>query len=477
MKRIVSVLLVLVLTLGLAACGSADSEGSKDTGKTPAPAAQFMAGFGRVDVTPKEPVPLDSYGNPEQRMSDGFLSYMYANALAVTDENGESLIFVVGDMSWCPANLEGDIRKGITQATGVPADHIVLSGTHTHAGVATYADVPSAPRYGQTYIAAMIKAAELAMEDRKPAQIFTGSVTTESMNFVRRYIMDDGSLTADNTAGTGTSIVSHETQADPELQLLKFTREGGKDIVVGQFQAHPHLEGKTSGACSQTPGAFREAMEKSADCHAMYWNGAAGNVNSHSRITGETLITSRTEYGKKMAQYAMSIYDSMTPVEAGPVKVASVDTMAKVNHKYDSQIIRAQEVADYFAQTNDAGGAQRMGLPYGINSAYHAQRILANAQLPESQKIYQFACSFGDVSFIVLPYEMFDTNGMYIKENTPFERTFIIGYSAPAYGGYIPSAQAWENGGYECDNSTYAPGTAEELAEGYLDLLKQLKEN
>ena len=70
---------------------------------------------------------------------------------------------------------------------------------------------------------------------------------------------------------------------------------------------------------------------------------------------------------------------------------------------------------------------------------------------------------------------MFDTNGMEIKEGTPFEMTFIISYAWPAYMGYIASELAWTHGGYECDNSVYVRGTAEELVAAYLGMLKELK--
>jgi hypothetical protein len=106
---------------------------------------------------------------------------------------------------------------------------------------------------------------------------------------------------------------------------------------------------------------------------------------------------------------------------------------------------------------------------------FHANRIRGNAQLMEYQNMDLYAWSFGDVSGVVVPYEMFDTNGMEIKTGTPFAMTFIISYAWPAYMGYIASELAWTNGGYECDNSVYVRGTAEELVATYLDMLTELK--
>ena len=85
-----------------------------------------------------------------------------------------------------------------------------------------------------------------------------------------------------------------------------------------------------------------------------------------------------------------------------------------------------------------------------------------------------YAWSFGDIGGVVLPYELFDTSGMQVKEGSPFARTFIVGYSYPSYVGYIPTEAGYGNGGYEADNSTFAPGTAEGMVENYLNMLNDM---
>lgn len=481
MKKLIALLLLLALTLTLfvACSGDKDTEGSGDSSNNPYK-GKFTAGFGKVDITPKENVPLDSYGDAEKRISTGLLSYLYAVSVAVTDTEGNSLIFVVGDQSWCSPSLQGTIRSSISQQTGVPEDHIVLSGTHTHAAPAPgLTRNPAQARYNTQYTEGMIKAAVLAMEDRKPAKVYTGSVETEGMNFVRRYIMDDGSLIGDNAVGTGTKIERHETEADPELQLMKFVREGGKDIVVGNFQAHPHLEGYRTDVSAQTVGAFRDAMEKQG-VHCLHWQGAAGNLNSHSRITEENIFTNddRVAYGKKMAEYAMSVYDEMTEVKTGPVKVISSIYTGKVNHEWDKHIDTAKKIQSEWNLSHNQSKAMALAGNSKIGSVYHANRIVGNYNKGQTEDMYQFACSFGDVGFIVMCYEMFDTNGMYVKEESPFQTTFLIGYSAAGDGssakGYIPSALGWQNRGYETDNSLYVGGTGEILAQRYVDMLTEM---
>ncbi len=437
----------------------------------------FLAGFGMTDITPLDSVPMASYGDDMRRFSEGQFTPLEARALAVTDENGDSLIMVTGDLSWCPGNLGGQIKEILEKDLGVPQDHIILSGTHTHASVSTgKTEVPSVVAYHSRYIEGMVTAAKLAMADRKPAEVYVGSAITERMSFVRRYIMDDGSLCGDNAYGTGTKAVAHESAADQELQMMRFSRDGGKDILIVNFQSHPHLEGKTKMLSAQTVGAFRTQADERFGVHCMYWNGAAGNLNTHSRIKPETPTKDRDEWARIMVDYAEKAMRHMYKVKTGPIKVADVTFTANVNHGYDNLVEQAKDVQQYFRDGHTAQETAEYAWQYGIHSYYHANRIIANANSDKTKDMYLFAFSFGDVGGVVLPYEMFDVTGMYIKRNSPLRKTFIVGYSYPAYCGYIPTESGFQRGGYEADNCTFAPGTAEAMADQYLKLLHQMCE-
>lgn len=475
MKKVMVWLLALCMVLSLAACGSSEGVSNAGGETTQAEESGFRVGFGRVKVTPQESVPMGGYENSSLRMSTGLFTELYVNVLAV-DDGENTLLLMTIDHSWFHRNIADPVRRKITEQYGIPEEYVLMNGTHTHAAPdASNIAEPSQVQDNKRVQDLSMEAVQMAMEDLKPARIFVGSVMTENMNFVRRYFMDDGSFTGDNYPGTGTTLVSHESEADGQMQLMKFVREGGKDVLIANFQAHPHLEGKTNNLSAQTPGAFRDSVEQKLDVYSIYWQGAAGNLNSSSYISGETVYTKRNEYGEALADYAASVYDSMTEVASGPVKVLHYEAECEVNHEYDHLVGEARVVWEYYSETADAKGATEMGKTYGISSPFHANRIIGNASLETTKDIPLAVFSFGDVSGVVVPYEMFDTNGMQIKEQTPFEMTFIFGYANPGYYGYIPSAAAWENGGYEVDNCTYVGGTGDKLAQEYLKLLGELK--
>ena len=78
----------------------------------------------------------------------------------------------------------------------------------------------------------------------------------------------------------------------------------------------------------------------------------------------------------------------------------------------------------------------------------------------------------GDLAFVSAPFEMFDTTGMYIKENSPYEMTFIMTCTNGSFG-YVPSENAFVNGGYEVYTSRFVKGTAEKAADILLELIKK----
>ena len=474
MKKLISLILVLVLALGLCACGSSkttETAGQDAGGFT---RGGFRVGFARADATPRESVPMSGYGNSLERMSTGMYSYLYLNVLAI-DDGANTLLLLSLDYGWFASVLADPIIEGIMERYGIPEENILVQGTHTHAAMdAAQTSVHAVVDTNEYTIKNALAAVEEALNDLKPAEIYVGTVETENMNFVRRYIMDDGSLIGDNYPGTGKEIVRHESEVDNDLQLMKFVREGGEDILVMNFQAHPQLETRSTNISGQTPYFIRDAVEKRLGIKTTYWQGAAGNINSQSRIESEMRTTDRVEYGELMADYVEAAYDSLQKVESGPIQVKHMNVTCEVDHREDHLVNVASEVNAIWKSTNNSAQAMEVGRPYGLKSVYHASAIITKAGWEETRDISIAAFSFGDIGGVVVPYEMFDTSGMEIKAGSPFAKTFIFGYARNGYG-YMPSWEAYKNIGYEGNQCRYMPGTAEKLVGEYLNMLKEMK--
>ena len=109
----------------------------------------------------------------------------------------------------------------------------------------------------------------------------------------------------------------------------------------------------------------------------------------------------------------------------------------------------------------------------GIRNVYHFNAVAMRSKMPWQVEIPLYGISIGDLAFVTAPFELFDTNGMQIKEGSPFSMTFVL-TCANNNLGYIPSELAFKHGGYEVDVTLFVRGSAEELVSSYHSILNQL---
>lgn len=468
MKKWIAMLLTLALALSMAACaGGSGTAATTEAANKPAEGLQI--GYAKINITPEETVPLS--GSASRGESSGMLDYLFATCVAISDGSETALMFSL-DIQNAYAPTPG-WRNAISRATGIAEDRIMLCFTHTHSAPNTGSENAAIARYNKTVSDKLCKAANQALEDLSPAQAFVTTTKTENLNFVRRYIMNDGTLVGDNFGDTSSGYKSHETEVDNTLQLVKFTRETGGDVIMANFQMHSNYTIKQTAISSDVAGAFRDALEQKSGANVIYLNGASGNVNPTSRFPEENIVSTHKEWGDKLAQYAMDAEATYQPVELSTLKTQQVIFEVETNHADDHLREKADEIRSFFASTNDLTAANQMCKEAGISSIYHADTIVANAGRDRTSTVELDVYSIGDIAFIFAPVEMFDTNGMYIKDNSPFDLTFICGYANHCQG-YMPSEQAYELIGYEVATTMFAKGSAEKVANEFLRLLNEL---
>lgn len=421
--RCLSLLVMVVLLVGCA-LESGDNEKTE-----PQKAHVMKVGYARVDITPKEPLPLA--GLMTTRYPETTRDPLYATCIAYTDESGNTvLMFHLDILKAYGAVLY--TRRAISQATGVPAAQIVIATNHNHSGPnLDKSDMGIVVDYCELLEERMTKIAQEAMEDRKPAQMSITKAYPENLNFIRHYLLSDGSYGGDNFGSfSGKTIVKHAVEVDNELQLVKFTREGGKDVLVMNWQGHPTGHGEYREAVLSHVDVIRRNVEKDLDCHFAYVLGASGNVNSRSRIAEENVYGREYEpLGKAMADRVVEAAATLAPANTGLITLASQS----------------------FECTNKKNENVKTGIPIG-------------------------AFSIGDVAFVTAPYEMFSESGKDIKTRSPFPVTMVSTCTNGSFS-YIPTLATFEYGGYEVDSTRFVAGTAEKLADAFVEMLGQIKNN
>jgi neutral ceramidase len=97
------------------------------------PPNHFRAGVAQVDITPPPGVGLAGSG-PEGRRSKGYRTRLSARAMVLEDADGERIALVVADLTHISPNLHRLAADRSVARTGIGADRLILSATHTHSG-------------------------------------------------------------------------------------------------------------------------------------------------------------------------------------------------------------------------------------------------------------------------------------------------------------------------------------------------------
>ena len=367
------------------------------------------------------------------------------------------------------------LREAVSPVTGIPYDRIYVMATHTHSAPSITTNDKEGVQYQELFYAGAVKAAEAAMADRAATTLFSGSTVIEGMNFVRHYLLENGTYAGSNFGDFNSSpIKEHATATDPEMVLVKFDRtdESKKDILLVNWQAHAD-HAKENGYTMMSadfPGALRTKVEKETDMLCAYFTGAGGNQNPDSRIQSEMHYLEMKQYGEKLAEHAIAALPSLTPVEGTAIKTTQVIFDAEIDHSWDGMLSQANEVYDLWKSVGKTEG-DALGKSYDFTSVYQARAIRTRAAKGLSEALEINAFSIGEIGFVTGSFEMFSTCGLYIKENSPFKTTVIC----TGNSGYIPAAEAYDYRSYEADTGMYARGTSEKLAQKYVEMLNSLQ--
>jgi len=450
---------------------------------------QIKAGFSRVDITPEFSVPLGGYGDEERRMSRVNLDPLYATCVALSDGENKVLFFHL-DLTGCKSEVANFCKAEIEKKHGIPQQNVFFTVTHPHSAPALNNEMECITKYiNEVLQPGILAAVEPALEDLEEAELHIGTGKTDGLNYVRRYLLSDGSYGGDNFGDfKKNSIIGHETEADPTMQVVRWKRTTKKDIVMVNWQAHPHRTGgfRKFELSSDVIEHFRLAVEKSGKYLFAYYQGCSGNLNTHSRLATENTYRTPDFYdgdnkaykthGKCLAMTCFDIVENnMRKVKTDKIRTVEKVFEAPVNHAWDCRVEDAKRVNDLW-KAGQSDEARALALELGFNSVYHCGAVITRSKMPETLSYKIYAASIGDFAFVASPNELYDTTGIYLKNSSPFELTFVCGYTNAHGFGYMPTVKAFAHGGYGCDTCRFPSGTAERLADEMLGLLVGLYE-
>lgn len=473
MKKLIAMLLVICAVLGLCACGG----GTENPGTTDAPKGTFQVGYARESIMPETVIPLGGVGI-QDRDYEGILDMLYTTCIAITDENGKTVLLYTNDLVNSTAALSDPAKDLISKTTGVPKENIMVAATHTHSAPTYTADhIDGVAAYRQLILNAMAAAGNKAMEDQSPAEITAGTTNAPGLAFSRHYTMPDGRI--EKNFPSGEVPVGHPDEPNDTVQIVRFTRaaEKKKDIIMMTFGIHPTFNGqhKDKMISADFISPTRQYIEEQSGALVAYFTSAAGNQTGTSSVPGEALF-SRSQYsdfGKALGKVVVDYMPNLKPLASGSVQMQNKVFTATAYKDKVEMLPQAKTVNNEYNKKGEAA-VQGMLAEYGFDSIWEAIAIIDRAQMGKTVNVPLNVLTLGELSMIFAPFEMFGDTAKYITGNSPYDMTMIVTCSNDSLG-YFPTEKAYGYQVYEGFVSKVVPGTAEDIADTFVNMLKDTK--
>ncbi|MCC7162443.1 MAG: hypothetical protein IT331_08110 [Anaerolineae bacterium] len=481
---------------------------------------QLYAGVSRCDITPPIGIAHGNWSAQGHERAEGVDMPMFCTVLAASDGN-EEIIVAEWELLY-PPNDEwlAQARKRITDLTGVPASHIRLSATHTHAGPSLgkpwfQGGAEMVAPYVASLTDRLAGAASAAHRALKPARVAGGSGAS-NMNANRRRVWSEGKEHfadhpyyqehRDQSLDPILMAPNPEGFSDHQVGVIRIDDVGtGEPIaILVNFAAHPTIMAWDNRLLSPDyPGTLRRTVESIVGGVCLFLQGAAGNQDTvrDYMCRSEDARWVGKQIGIEAARVASLIETQPTQLDVSS-HVESSWTMGIGKHipagasdgtvRAISRVVplpvweHAPPIADEIENVARlerelaelrAGGAsdstvreanmrvRRASLNLNVN-----KKRSAGPELPVEFQ----AMRIGNTALVGIPVEPFAEIGVAVKGASPFATTFFSGYTNGVEY-YMPMAYAYEEGGYEVWMTPFAPGAAEKTIETSVGLLNEIR--
>ena len=448
------------------------SYGSKNT---------LQAGFGRVNINSMMGICLR--GNGLIRPMDGILDDLEINAIAVSD--GEKTALLIS-LDSCAIEWECavEFKKSISAATSIPNDAIYIHAIHTHTAPFLRKTTLETleKEYFQFVNRKMVDVSLMALADMKNAKMGFNVGTAPEIAFVRRFLMKDGS-TRTNPGINDPEVVRPIGEADNRVNVLRFDREGKESIVLVNYGNHPDVIGGCK-LSADWPGATRREVERIIpNTKCIFFNGALGDVNHINvfpKIRGEERMSPSAfghgyEYsqfmGRCVACSVAQVYDFAKYREVSSIAFSQKMISVPTNMPSKEELPKAYEMLKLY---REKGLNALPGDEMEQNTLYYeAKRMIDFENGPEKIDVQISAVKIGPVVLIGAPGESFVDIGLELKKAKGYDLVLPTSITNGYYS-YLPTKEAFDEGGFEARTSEFKRGVAEIIIEESKKMLEEL---
>jgi len=278
--------------------------------------------------------------------------------------------------------------------------------------------------------------------------------------------MKDGSIRTNPGRGN-PDILEPIGDADNTVRLVKFEREGAKDIAFVNFATHPDVIGGNKFS-ADWPGFVRRMTEADIpNVHCILVNGAQGDTNhiDVSSAGASKGYDHSRHMGRVITDTVISLWNKTEAVEPGKISGKVIMKRTPTNM---SGIERIEECIEITRQID--AGIYTKKIEMGDRG--EIRRITAMEKATLIQKVPVSMVAFGKIALIGYGGEPFTEYASIPRKAVP-ELFVLSACLANGAQGYLPSTDAFAEGGYESRTTNFTAEVAPTLQTAAIEMLKE----
>ena len=433
--------------------------------------ADFKAGAVVVDVSPRD-FPVLVNGGMTSRSATQVVDPINARALVLSDGQVQLAIVVVDSCMLARPVLD-QAKRLASQRTGIPADRMLISATHTHTApsslgcLGTRAD----PRYTPYLVQKLAEAITAAQVRLQPAQVGWNNQNAAEFTALRRWVrrpdrvvedpFGNPTVRANMHSGRNWDDVTGESgPEDPDLNIISIQARDGRPLaILANFSMH--YFGGVKALSADYFGIFcnrlKEKIAPDTDFVGIMSHGCSGDIWRRDYTVTNWSKNPPKEPDWKVDEYAdllsdRALVDYRKIAHSSDVDLAMAETRMTLDYRTpDKQLLEWSQ-----------GVIGKMGdrEPKTREEVYAMEQIILHER--QQTEICLQALRIGDIAITTTPNETYAITALKLKAMSPLQKTMVIEL-ANGGDGYIPPPEQHVIGGY----NTWAARSAglEEKAE------------
>jgi neutral ceramidase len=404
---------------------------------------QLWAGAARQEITPPVGSPLSGF-IARLSVSTDVSDPLFTRALVL--RHGQTIMVLVQmDLLGLARWHVDEIRRVCRGLGAVLPENVFISATHTHSGpgmLPVRGCLVASLDYQWSVVTKTIQAIKQAYALLQPARLFS--------NRVRFHL---GVNRREKTANGIVLGVDPRKPAPKFVDVAELRMGDGGSCVLFSHAAHPYvLGGDQSLISGDFPSFACQFLERSSGTTAMFLNGCAGDIAPERAFQG---VEAAQGEGSRLAEAVRQAMGGAREIAALPLRALSKHVYlpyAKLPTLTDLEAMRIQQERTVRPEER-ADTAVADKIRAALDDWANAVTRVVN-RIDPLKPVFSEVQAFriGGLCLLAISGEPFFQIGQRIVRSSPAKNIWALGYSN-AYTGYLPTASAFPEGGYEVSDS------------------------